>query len=126
MSHDHSHTDLLSEFAAELQPLLKHSDQAIYVYLDDEAKVCNEKFASLLGYGSAKEWAEMEGNFPTLFVDEGSQEALIGAYQDAMQKMTASTIKVSWKRKSGGSVASTVTLVPMSFQGHLFAVHFVS
>ena len=130
MSHDHhhghSHQDLLSELALELQPLLEASEQGIYVYLDDEHKVCNENFASLLGYDSAAEWAQMEGSFPSLFVDTGSQDALIGAYQKAMQSMTASSIKISWKKKSGGTADTTVILAPISYKGHLFALHFVA
>ncbi len=125
MSHNHSHHDLLGELVRELEPVLSSSGQGIYIYFDDEHKVCNEKFASLLGYSSANEWAKMQGSFPGLFVDEGSQDTLIGAYQNAMQDMNASTIPVSWKKKSGGTAKSTVILVPISYQGHLFALHFV-
>lgn len=130
MSHDHhhhghSHHDLLADLAAELQPLLDSSEQGIYIYFDDEHKVCNEKFATLLGYDSAAEWAKVEGSFPELFVDEKSQDTLIGAYQKGMESLAASTFKVLWKKKSGGTADSTVILTPISFQGHLFALHFV-
>jgi hypothetical protein len=130
MSHDHahghSHQDLLGELAAQLQPVLESSEQAIYMYLDDDHKVCNEKFASLLGYGSAEEWAKMKGFFPDLFVDVRSQDTLIGAFQKAMENMAASTIKVQWKKKSGGILETTVILVPISYKDHLFALHFVA
>ncbi len=121
-----SHHNLLQELAAQLAPVLHASNQAMYIYLDDEHKICNEKFAKLLGYGSADEWAKLDGNFPTLFVDDGSQHALIGAFQKAMQDLAASTTKVTWKKKSGGTVDTTVILVPISFKDHLFAVHFVA
>lgn len=130
MSHDHAHGqthhDLLGELTTQLEPVLESSEQAIYVYLDDEHKVCNEKFASLLGYGSAEEWAQIKGSFPALFVDPNSQDTLISAYQKAMQSMTASTIKVRWKKKSGGTADTMVILVPISYKGHLFALHFVA
>lgn len=131
MSHDHhhhghSHEDLFGEFVAHLQPVLDSSKQAVYIYFGDEHKVCNAKFASLLGYASPEEWAETEGSFPQLFVDESSQSTLIHAFQNGMEDMTASTFKVSWKKKSGGTADSTVTLVPLSFQNHLFALHFVA
>lgn len=129
MSHNHphgeTHADLLEQFTAQLRPLLDSSEQGIYIYFDDELKVCNEKFASLLGYGSAEEWAKTEGSFPTVFVDPGSHRTLIGAFQKAMESLTASTIKVGWKKKSGDTVDSTVILVPVSYRGHLFALHFV-
>ncbi len=132
MSHDHNHAhghthgDLLGELTEQLQPLLDSSEQGIYIYFDDEHKVCNEKFATLLGYGSAEEWAQMEGSFPTLFVDEKSQNTLIDAYQKGMEGASASTFKVLWKKKSGGTADSTVILAPISYENHLFALHFVS
>lgn len=125
MSHDHSHQDLLQGLLTQLRPILESSKQGMYVYLDDEQKACNEKFAELLGYGSAEEWAGMEGSFPPLFVDAGSQHELIDAYQQAMQDKAASTITVRWKKKSGGTVDTTVILVPIAYEGHLFALHFV-
>lgn len=124
--HGHSHDDLFGGLVSELGPLLDASTQAIYIYFDDDLKICNEKFASLLGYDSAEEWGAMEGSFPSLFVAEDSQEALIGAYQKGMQDMAASTNEIVWKKKSGDTVKSTVILVPISYQGHLFALHFVS
>ncbi len=130
MSHDHAHghthQDLLGELATQLQPLLESLEQAIYLYMDDDNKVCNEKFASLLDYGSAEEWEAMEGSFPALFVDENSQNTLIDAYQKAMQDMVASTIKIQWKKKTGGTVETTVILVPISYKGHMFALHFAT
>lgn len=110
----------------QLQPVLESSQQAIYIYFDDENKVCNENFATLLDYASTEEWAQMEGSFPSLFVDESSQDTLIGAYTHAMQTMAASTIDVRWKKKSGGTVDTTVMLVPLSYEGHLFALHFIA
>jgi len=124
--HGHSHDDLFQGLAAELQPLLDSSEQGIYLYLDDELKICNERFSSLLGYASPEDWAGTSGSFPSLFVDEGSQDKLIGAYQKAMQKMVASVGEIRWKKKSGDTVDTTVMLVPISYQGHLFALHFVS
>ncbi len=123
--HGHTHQDLLEGLVAEFEPVLVSSKQAIYIYFDDEQKVCNEKFSNLLGYDSAEEWSQMEGSFPSLFVDSKSHETLIDAFQKAIQSMSASSLKVSWKKKSGGTVDTTVILVPISYKGHVFALHFV-
>jgi len=40
--------------------------------------------------------------------------------------MIGSTIDLTWKKKSGGTVDSTVILVPVAYDGHLFALHFLS
>ena len=88
-------------------------------------KVCNQKFASLLGYASPGEWAQAEGPFTQLFVDAGSQAALVEAYTHAMNRKAATSLQVTWRKKSGGSVVTGVILVPVAFQGHLFALHFI-
>ena len=52
MAHDAHHQHLVKELAEQLEPVLSNSPQAIYLYLDDEHKTCNQKFADLLGYNS--------------------------------------------------------------------------
>ncbi len=124
-SHQH-HEEIIRGLEEEMKPILESSAQGIYVYLDDNHKFCNEAFSKMLGYASAEEWAGMQGQFPVLFVDEKSQGDLIGAYQDAMEKMAASTSSITWKKKGSGTVASSVILVPIAYQGHVLAMHFVS
>lgn len=124
-THEH-HEDLVSEFTQELQDLFDASEQGMYLYLDDAHKSCNKKFASMLGYESPQVWASLLGSFPDLFVSSKSQRVLVSAYQKAMEQGVASECKVTWKKKSGGTVDTTVILVPVSYHGHLFALHFVS
>ena len=122
-----SHTsDLIQGLYQQLKPIFESSEQSIYIYLDDSNKVCNKKFASLLNYASPDEWAKTPGNFPSLFVDDKSQQILVKTFQLAMEKMVASSIKVTWKTKSGQKIDTNVILVPINFQGHNFAMHFIS
>jgi PAS domain-containing protein len=119
------HEELIEGISKQMKSILDSSQQAIYIYLDDIHKVCNEKFASLLGYRSPEEWANMEDSFEA-FVDPGSQETLVKAYRQAMEKLIPANIKVTWKKKSGGTVATSVVLVPIAYDDHLFALHFIS
>ncbi len=125
--HDH-HGELVSGFFNEQKQVFDASSQAMYAFLDDDCRVCNQKFAALLGYSSPEEWfkVDVQGAFPNAFVDPKSQQTLVTAYQNAMDNMEASTVKVTWKKKDGGTVDTTVILVPVAYQGHLFAVHFIS
>jgi hypothetical protein len=61
-----------------------------------------------------------------VYVAEKSRETLMTAYWDAMKKMVASTTQLTWMKKGGGTIDTTVILVPMSSQGHLFSIHFVT
>ena len=60
------------------------------------------------------------------FVAAKSKDIVSSAYWDAINKMIGSTVKVTWKKKDGGTINSTVILVPMVYNGHLFAIHFVT
>lgn len=120
------HENLIQEISKEYKDILKNSNQGIYIFLDDNHKVCNQKFASLLGYESPEEWADVKENFPDAFVASESQETLVNTYQEAMEQDRGSKIQVSWKKKNGDTINTEVILVPVSHQGHLFALHFVS
>jgi len=50
---------------------------------------------------------------------------LVSTYQNAMNNFVGSSIEVEWKKKTGGKVKTRVILVPFSFNGHLFALHFI-
>jgi len=125
INEEQHHEELIKGIAKQLESILDSSQQAIYIYLDDIHKICNEKFSSLMGYGSPEEWAKVEDSFET-FVDRSSQETLVKAYRQAMEKFIPSNIKVTWKKKSGGTIATAVVMVPIAFDGHIFALHFIS
>ena len=99
------HKELIRGISEQLEPILEKSDQAIYVYLDDTHKVCNQKFADLLGYKSAKEWAEIDA--PLVDVVEEDQKSVIRAYDDAMTKKIASDIEVRLKNVKTGRLIKT-------------------
>ncbi len=124
---DHTHhEELLLELSEQLRPVLDGSNQAIYAYLDDTHKVCNQHFADLLGYASPAEWAAVTTSFPEVFVAQESRMTLIEAFQKAMQHKAASTTPITWLKKDGSTANTEVILVPISFQGHLVALHFVT
>ena len=104
MEHEHHHEELMAEIAKLYHPMLDDSKQSIYIYLDDNHKVCNKKFASLLGYKSPEEWASSKTSFTDSFVDKSSQNALVTAFQNAMENFSGSHFDVTWKKKDGKSV----------------------
>jgi PAS domain-containing protein len=123
--HQH-HESLIESITKEYHDILANSEQGVYIYLDDSHKVCNKNFATLLGYESEDEWAKIDQSFPDVFVAEQSEEALISSFQDAMEKNVGSRHEIVWKKKDQSTISSTVIIVPVSHNGHLFALHFVS
>ena len=119
------HEELVNGLYNQLKDIFDSSEQAIYLYLDDTHKVCNEKFAKLLGYKSTKEWASTQA--PLSDVVEEDQPSVVKAYGNAMEKMIASDIKIKARNvKTGKIIKLKVILVPIAYNGHLFALHFIS
>jgi hypothetical protein len=119
------HEALVNGLSEQLIQILGKSDQAVYIYLDDEHKNCNKKFADLLGYKSVKEWVEIDA--PLADVVEEDQGKVITAYGNAMEKLIASQVEVSMRNvKTGKLVKTKMILVPIAFKGHLFALQFIS
>jgi PAS domain-containing protein len=119
------HEELIAGISKQMKGILDSSQQAVYIYLDDIHKVCNGKYASLLGYRSPEEWAKDE-NLMEATIERSSQETLVTAYNQVMEKFIPANIKVTWKKKSGGTVVTSVVMVPIAFDDHFFALHFVS
>jgi hemolysin-activating ACP:hemolysin acyltransferase len=125
MEEQHHHEELVKGIAQEMKPVLEKSGQAIYIYLDDNHKVCNKKFADLLGYKSPKEWADAEA--PLSDVVEEDQQGVINAYMSASEKMVASTIEVRVKNNKTGKIVKTrMIIAPIGHAGHIFTTHFFS
>ena len=122
--HQH-HEELVKGIREQMKAVLEKSEQAIYLYLDDNHKVCNKKFADLLGYKSPKEWADEEA--PLADVVEEDQQAVIDAYMNASEKMLASVIQVRIKNiKTDKIVKTRMIIAPIGHSGHVFTAHFVS
>ncbi len=120
------HTAGLDLLVSDLQGLGDTSSQAMYVYLDDRTKWCNDRFAKLLGYATAAEWTAIEDSFTRAFVDPKSQATLVSAYQNAVEQGAARQIPVTWRRKDGKTAKTQVILVPVEREGHRMALHFVT
>ncbi len=124
MTHDTHHKHLIAEVTELYKPILNNSPHAIYIYLDDEHKTCNAKFAKLLGYKSVKEWEEFE--FPVSDVLKKDMNKVIKAYMDASEKLKASTVTATWVTKTKKNVKTEVTMVPFFYKEEVFVIHFLT
>jgi len=124
MSHDAHHEHLIQEVKELFDPILTNSPQAMYIYLDDTHKICNQKFADLLGYTSIDEWASNESALDD--VVDSDQNKVVETYIKTSQGLEASTITVMVKNKSGDPIKINMIMTPFPYQGEIFAVHFIS
>jgi hypothetical protein len=125
MAKQEHHAELINGIAERMNILLKESKRAIYIYLDDSHKVCNKKFADLLGYKSQRVWADAEAPFSDVL--EKDQKKVIDAYMNASEKGIASSIDVKMKNiKTEEILKINMIVAPTIYQGHIFTVHFFS
>jgi hypothetical protein len=125
MTEQKHHEELVEGFHNQLKEIFHSSKQAIYLYLDDNHKVCNKKFAEMQGFNSPEEWAKVE-NPLEVGVDKMSQDKVASAYRDAVEKFVASKIDVKLKKKTGDTFDASIIMVPVAYQGHMFALHFIT
>lgn len=123
---DIHHQELISGFLNQMEIIFESSEQPLYLYLDDNHWACNRRFADLLGYKSPEELVSQGLPFLDALVFEKSQDSLVTAYINAMEKKVGSTIEVTWKKNDGRPVDTNVILVPAAYDRHLFALHFLS
>jgi hypothetical protein len=87
--------------------------------------ICNKRFATLLGYKTPQELVKIKKPFIDALVDSSSQHALVNAYGNAMERCVGSSFPITWKTKSGKKVRTQVILVPVMYENHLLALHFI-
>lgn len=124
MTHDVHHEHLIKELAEQLEPIFSNSPQAIYLYLDDTHKICNQKFADLLGYESIEEWVAYET--PVADVDEEDQEKVIEAYGEASENFKASAFFATVTTKSGEKIRVSLIMAPITYKDEVFVIHFLT
>ena len=124
MAHDEHHEHLIKEVAEIYEPILSSSPQAIYIYLDDQHKICNQKLADLLGYGSITEWVKNET--PISDIVPTDQETVIETYGKAVENLESSFISVTAATKSGIEIDLDMIMVPFTYKNEVFAIHFIT
>jgi len=123
MAHDEHHEHLIKEVAEIYEPILSNSSQAIYIYLDDTHKICNQKFADLLEYGSIEDWVANES--PVSDFSESDQNTVIEAYGKAVEEMEASFVTATAVTKGGSEIDVEIIMAPFTYKDEKFVVHFI-
>ena len=125
----HKHEDynqlLLSGLYNQMRNILDSSGQPVFIYLDDNHKVCNQRFAEFLGYDSSQDWSKTPGFLEVFVDDEASKNAFMTAYWSAINNMNASSVQLTLRRKDNSKVKATMIILPMTYEGHILSVHFI-
>src|SRR5947209_2803448 len=100
-----THIDLLQALEAQFRPVLDHSPDGVYLWLDDAHKICNDRLAAMFGY-TAPEWCATS-NFLASFVAEADQEQFGWNYQNHVANLAFPvTFRFHGRRKDGSTFAA--------------------
>jgi len=119
-----THETLIGELAAHFQPILEHSPQGVYLWLDEAHKICNEQLAKLFGY-TVQEWRAVPA-FLEGFVAPQDRQRFSENYAQVVSELTAPiTFRFRAVRKDGSTFLAETDMIPLVYQGHAVAYHFV-
>lgn len=119
------HEEVLNGVHKQFKDFFDYSEQAVYIYLDDQHVIWNKKFGELVGYPTPAAAFKSKKHFLELFVDGASQKKLVKAFSNAMESGEGSSNTIVWKHKSGKKKKTNTILVPIPYDGHLLALHFI-
>lgn len=124
MVHDEHHEHLIKEISEFFEPILSDSPQAIYIYLDDTHKICNQNFVDMLGYDSIDDWVKSKS--PIEDIASIDQNSVIEAYRKASENLEASFLAISLKTQGGSEIEVEIIMTPFTYKGEVFVIHYIT
>jgi PAS domain S-box-containing protein len=120
-----AHEVATKELAEHLQPLFDASPDGMYVWLDEEHWICNQRLAQLFGYDSSDGLNDTPG-FLHRMVHEDDQQHFSWNYWNRVQALASpATFRFRAVRKDGSAFQAETDMIPFTYGGHTFAYHFV-
>jgi PAS domain S-box-containing protein len=119
------HDRATPELVAHLRPIFDASPDGVYVWLDEEHWICNQRFASMFGYDSPDELNDTPYLLHRL-VHEEDREIVSWNYWNRVQPLAFPvTFRFRGMRKDGSERLMETDMIPLTYGGHTFAYHFV-
>ena len=118
------HETVLAELAGHLKPVFDQSPDGVYLWLDEQHKVCNEQLATMFGYDVA-EWQAVD-DFAAAFIAEESRSLYVWHYQHEVAELRYPvSFRFRGRRKDGSTFDAETDMIPLTYAGHVVAYHFV-
>jgi len=114
----------IDELAEQLRPVLEHSPDGVYLWLDESTKRCNDRLAKLFGC-TVDEW-EAASDFARTFVDDADRGLYVWNYQNRVRDLRFPvSFRFRGKRMDGSTFDAQTDMIPITYGGHIVAYHFV-
>lgn len=121
---DKEHEQVLNEILEQFRPVFLHSPDGVYLYLDDNHKICNQRMADLFGT-TVEAWSKVP-NFLEGFVAPQDRELVSSNFQKHVATLSRPvTFRFQALRKNGETFTAETEMIPVSWNGYPIAYHFV-
>ena len=118
------HGTIIREIGKQFKTVMDSSPQGVYLWLDDEHKICNEHLAEMFGY-TVSEWQESP-SFLEGCVAEADREKFARNFQNHIETLDSPmTFRFLAIMKDGGVFSAEADMIPISWDNHAVAYHFV-
>jgi PAS domain-containing protein len=118
------HALVIQELAAQFGPLFGESTDGVYLWLDDDHKICNDRLASLFGQ-TVQEWCSAPSFLDSSVADEDRHNFAWNYHHSVANLSHPVTFRFRALRKDGSTFAAETDMIPISHRGHAIAYHFV-
>jgi PAS domain S-box-containing protein len=119
-----SHETALAELAGHFKPVFEQSPDGVYLWLDEQHKVCNQRLAAMFGY-DVREWQEVD-DFADTFIADESRSLYVWHYKHQVGGLQYPvSFRFRGKRKDGSTFDAETDMIPLTYAGHVVAYHFV-
>lgn len=118
------HEQVLSGLLEQFMPVFAHSPDGVYLYLDDNHKVCNKRLADMFGM-TIEEWRKVP-NFLDGLVAPRDRELVASNFRQHVTGLSRPvTFRFHALRKNGDTFLAETEMIPVSWNGHPVAYHFM-
>lgn len=121
---EEEHKNMMEELGNQFKAIMDSSPEGIYLWFDDENKICNKNFADMLGY-TMEEWQEIPDLLNQTVVEE-DREKVAENYQKHIENLTNPvTFRIKVIKKDGTVFEVETDMIPISWGDHAIAYHFI-
>ncbi|MBE0447236.1 MAG: PAS domain S-box protein [Actinobacteria bacterium] len=117
------HKAAIRALTDQLLPIFDESTEGVFVYLDGEHKSCNDRLADMFGY-TPLQW-EAIYPFERLFSEESRENVMATYYEKIIAEKAPVEVGFTGIRRDGSSFNARLVMVPISYEGLIFALCFV-
>jgi PAS domain S-box-containing protein len=118
------HERWIAEIEAQWAPLFQKCPEAFYVYIDDEHKTCNQRFADLFGM-TLQQFKAAESLLDECIADESIDAVVHNYFKHFEEETRPVTFDVTARRQDGSEFPATVSNIPIAHDGQLMLLCFV-